>query len=112
MVEMNRRTGLSYVVAACAALLGVSAARADEPTLEDTLKFGLRARRPVEFQFVAAVAKLTEEGTLPRDYVLAAFDYARKRRPHIPMPYFEIIVRKKANELGVDIGVPSTLESL
>jgi hypothetical protein len=109
---MNRRNYLAWMGVFGGALLAHTAWAVDEPSLEDTLKFGLRARRPIEFQFVAAVAKLTDEGKLPRAYVLAAFDYARKRRPHIPIPYFEFVVRKKAEELGVDIGVPNTLESL
>lgn len=92
-----------------AACLGVSEAFGQEPSLKDTLKNGLRARRPVEFQFVAKVATLTESGDLPKEYVLAAFDYARNRRPKFPMPYFEFIVRRKAEELGVSIDVPNTL---
>jgi hypothetical protein len=114
MMAINRRNWLKAGVAPAAALLLAVAGmwglppRADaaDPSLEDTLRFGLRARRPIEVQYVQAVAQLTEKGDLPRSYVLASFDYARKRRPHIPMPYFALAIDRKAQELGVDIGVP------
>jgi len=105
----SRRTHLNCLIVLVIALFGLSSAGAQDPSLEDTLKNGLKARRPVEFQFVAKVAELTNDGKLPRDYVLAAFDYARNRRPKLPLPYFEFIVRKKAEEMGVAIDVPSTL---
>jgi hypothetical protein len=109
MPTLSRRTALvGLLVGGC---LTVTRLPAQEPSLHDTLKNGLKARRPIEFQFVGRVADLTEQGALPRAYVLATFDYARKRRPKFPMPYFEFIIRKKADELGVDIGVPSTLEN-
>jgi hypothetical protein len=110
MRQINRRNCLVGMTALCGALFTRAAWADGEPALEDTLKFGLRARRPIEFQFIAAVTKLTNEGSLPLAYVLAAFDYARRRRPHIPFPYFEVVVRRKAEELGVEIGVPFTLD--
>src|SRR3954465_11055553 len=84
-----------------ASVLGMSTSLAQEPSLDDTLKFGLKARRPIEFQFVAEIATLTNNGQLPKDFVLAAFDYSRKRRPHLPLPYFDFVVRRKAEELGI-----------
>lgn len=91
------------------ALLGSSMGVAQEPALADTLKFGLKARRPIEMQFTAEIAQLTDAGTLPKDYVLAIFDYSRKRRPKFPLPYFEFMIRRKAAELGVSIVTPPLL---
>jgi hypothetical protein len=90
-------------------LLSCTIGRADEPALADTLKFGLKARRPIEIQFTAEIAQLTEDGKLPKAYVLAVFDYSRKRRPKFPLPYFEFAIRRKAEELGVPIVTPPLL---
>jgi hypothetical protein len=91
------------------ALTGFLPVVAQEPALADTLKFGLRARRPIEMQFTAEIAQLVEDGKLPKDFVLAIFDYSRKRRPKFPLPYFEFVVRKKAEELSVPIVTPPLL---
>lgn len=92
-----------------AALTGFLPAFAQDPALADTLKFGLKARRPIEMQFTAEIAQLVDDGNLPKDYVLAVFDYSRKRRPKFPLPYFEFAIRKKAEELGVPIVTPPLL---
>jgi hypothetical protein len=91
------------------ALTGFVPTFAQEPVLADTLRFGLKARRPIEMQFTAEIAQLVDTGKLPKDYVLAIFDYARKRRPKFPLPYFEFADRKKADELGVPIVTPPLL---
>lgn len=103
---MNRRC---WLTAACITLAATGATFAQEPSLQDTLKNGLRARRPIEFQFVNEITQLTNEGKLPKDFVLAAFDYSRTRRPKFPLPYFEFVVRDKARQLGVTITTPSLL---
>lgn len=101
----HRRIFLAFIMAmGC-----VCTAQAQEPSLADTLKFGLKARRPIEMQFTAEIATLTDSGQLPKDYVLAVFDYSRKRRPKFPLPYFEFAIRKKAEELGVAITTPPLL---
>ena len=92
-----------------AVLTGFVPALAQEPSLADTLRFGLKARRPIETQFTAEIAQLVDNGKLPKDYVLAIFDYSRKRRPKFPLPYFEFAIRKKAEELGVPIVTPPLL---
>ena len=105
MNRWHRRAFLASIIVLCS----VSAAIAQEPSLADTLKFGLKARRPIEIQFTAEIAALTDSGQLPKDYVLAVFDYSRKRRPNFPLPYFEFALRKKAEELGVTILTPPLL---
>jgi hypothetical protein len=105
MNRWRRRTLLGAVIVLCS----VSSTLAQEPSLADTLKFGLKARRPIEIQFTAEIAALTDSGQLPKDYVLAVFDYSRTRRPKFPLPYFEFVIRKKAEELGVTITTPPLL---
>jgi hypothetical protein len=106
MDRCTRRVVLATMIGTLVGLAGVSA---QEPALADTLKFGLRTRRPIEMQFTAEIAQLTDDGKLPKDYVLAVFDYSRKRRPKFPLPYFEFAIRKKAEELGVTILTPPLL---
>src|SRR5688500_10396290 len=103
MERCNRRVLLS---ALGLALLSCAIGTAQEPSLADTLKFGLKARRPIELQFTAEIAALTDNGTLPKDYVLAVFNYSRQRRPKFPLPYFEFAIRRKAEDLGVTITTP------
>lgn len=98
-----------FLAALGVALLGVAVSHGDEPLLSDTLKFGLKARRPIEMQFTAEIAQLTDNGQLAKDYVLAVFNYSRQRRPKFPLPYFEFAIRKKAEELGVPITTPPLL---
>jgi hypothetical protein len=90
-------------------IIGASSLLAQEPSMQDTLRFGLKARRPIELQFVAEIADLTDQGLLPKDFILAIFDYSRRRRPKFPLPYFEFVVRQKANDLGVTIVTPPLL---
>ncbi len=59
------------------------------PTLKDALEKGLRARRPVEFAFVAQVVAAVEMGVLPLDVVNSAFLWARQTHPRLPFPYFQ-----------------------
>ena len=106
MDHCNRRNCLGSLALG---LIGLTATLAQEPSLEETLKFGLKARRPIEFQFIAEITQLTSAGNLPKDYVLAVFDYARQRRPKFPLPYFEFVIRRKAEELGVPIITPPLL---
>ena len=106
MEHCNRRVILGTLGLS---LLGCSISLAQEPALADTLKFGLKARRPIEIQFTGEIAKLAEDGNLPKDYVLAVFNYSRERRPKFPLPYFEFAIRRKAEELGVPIVTPPLL---
>ena len=77
---------------------------AEEPSLKDTLEKGLRARRPVEFQFIAQVVTLVDQGQLPRKLVLGTFHYARKKgNPKYPFPYFQQALILRAAKIGVQI---------
>ncbi|HEY5311237.1 MAG TPA: hypothetical protein VIK18_01915, partial [Pirellulales bacterium] len=48
--------------------------------LQGQLEKGLKARRPVEFAYIAQIVELVEDGDLPRDLVDSTFGWARKKR--------------------------------
>lgn len=72
------------------------------PDLKDTLEKGLKARRPVEFNFIALVVNKVNDGTLPVSLVNSTFLWARKHRPY-PFPYFERGLRERAKKAGISI---------
>jgi hypothetical protein len=72
------------------------------PDLKTTLEKGLRARRPVEFAFIASVVQMVDDGTLPQSIVQTSFLWARKKRPY-PFPYFRQSLRVQAQAMGVDL---------
>jgi hypothetical protein len=69
--------------------------------LKAQLEKGLRARRPVEFQYIAEIVKLVEQGKLPRDLVDSTFVYARHRRSR-QIQIFQFVLRSRAKERGFD----------
>lgn len=77
-----------------------------QATLAERLKAGLRCRRPEEFIFVSRVADKVEAGELPQDMVLNSMRYAIKKRPKFPFFYFQTVIFKQAEALGVDLGDP------
>ena len=98
-----------FLAVALSALPG-SHARADEPvggaqviSLEDQLNTGLKTRRPEETAFVEGVARLVNEGKLPRKLVDSTFTWAVRRRQTYPFPAFERALRLQADRLGVDL---------
>ena len=109
---MNRRNWFARVFATLVLPLAWPAARLfaqDAPqqaTLGERLKSGLRCRRQEEFVFVALVADKVEAGELPQDMVLNAMRYAIKKRPKFPFFYFQAVIFKQAEALGVDLGDP------
>ena len=74
--------------------------KAASTTLKKTLEAGLRARRPQEFAFLARVAALVEDGTLPRSLVESTFFWAR-RKGRYPLVYFEAGLRLRAKRIGI-----------
>lgn len=103
--------GLSSILG----LFGVRRAIADEPSgsvnpqpggriadLEQTLKSGLRARRPVEFAFIDQVVELVKAKQIPIALVQTTFSWARRHQPY-PYPYFERGMRERAQKMGVTI---------
>ncbi|MCE9525513.1 MAG: hypothetical protein K8R36_05615 [Planctomycetales bacterium] len=77
-----------------------------QATLEERLKSGLLCRRPEEFVFVARVADKVEAVELPQDMVLNAMKYALRKRPKFPFFYFQAVIFRQADALGVNLGDP------
>ena len=71
--------------------------------LQTQLESGLRARRSVEFAFIQNVVRLVHNGRLPISVVKGSFHWARRRHLVIPYPYFERVMRLRAQKLGVVI---------
>ena len=72
-------------------------------SLEDQLNTGLKTRRPEETDFVEEVARLVNEGKLPRKLVDSTFSWAVRRRQTYPFPAFERALRLQADRLGVGL---------
>lgn len=105
---MHRRSWIGLLAATlCSLLVAVVACSQEEPrgvaTLKDTLRFGLKARRPVEFEFIDLVVSKVEQKLLPRDMVLSAMTYAQSKNKDRPYPYFEFSLKKRAAAIGVEL---------
>ena len=70
--------------------------------LQELLEIGLKARRPVEFQFIARVVQLVEISALPRKMVEGTYLWSRRQSSR-PFPYFERGLRTRARRIGVEI---------
>jgi hypothetical protein len=79
---------------------GVTSGPAVQVTLKEQLEKGLRARRPVEFAFVAEVVQAVEDDRLPIRLVNVSYDWALKQPRH-RFQYFEFAITKLAKKQGV-----------
>jgi len=68
-------------------------------TLKEQLEVGLKARRPGEFEYIAIIDQMVEEGKLPVKLVKSTFQWARRKRPY-QFPYFERALRVRGKRLG------------
>lgn len=68
--------------------------------LKDQLEKALKARRPVEFEFIGLVVERVDSGELPRDLVQSSFLWAR-RKPYNKIQYFEQSLRLRAKRKGI-----------
>jgi hypothetical protein len=106
---MNRRHWIRTFVSALAALGCGPVARSafaqsgQAADLNETLRFGLKCRRPLEFEFVALVVQKVDQKLLPRELVLSAMTYAQLRNKERPYPYFEFSMKKRAAAIGVEL---------
>ncbi len=72
--------------------------------LETQLQKGLKARRPVEFQYISEIVELVEKGELPRKLVVTTFLAAQQRRRH-PLQWFQLALESRAR--GLDVKLPN-----
>jgi hypothetical protein len=71
-------------------------------SLRDQLARGLRARRPVEFQFVDQVVALVEQGVLPLTMVQTTYLWARRKSTY-PFAYFMVALTRRARAIGIQL---------
>lgn len=69
--------------------------------LRDQLNFGLRTFQPQQQAFINDIVARVDNGQLPRSMVNVVFVWARKRKPTIPYPYFEIAMRLLSERRGI-----------
>lgn len=70
--------------------------------LKDRLEKDLKARRPVEFAFIARVIELVEADLLPLSLVDRCYLWAR-RQSTFPFQHFQRAVEIQAKQIGVSI---------
>jgi hypothetical protein len=63
------------------------------------LNMGLKARRPVEFDYIKQVVCLVDQGLLPKTLVDTTFVWAYKK-PTRRLQYFQFALQARANQLG------------
>lgn len=78
-------------------------------SLKQQLEFGLKARRPTEFRFIANVVQMVDQGKLSMKLVKSTFQWARHRRPY-QFPYFERGLRLRAARLGIVVPKSDSLK--
>jgi hypothetical protein len=64
------------------------------------LNMGLKARRPVEFDYLQQVVALVDQGELPKTLVDTTFVWAYKKPTRRRLQYFQFALRARANQLG------------
>lgn len=101
---------LAFVIVASGAVpLTTSTASAQDvhlkATLRDRLVYGLKARRPSEFQFIDAVVAQVDSGVIPERLVDETFFWVRKNKPNYSYPfiYFERILRLRGKAANIPI---------
>jgi hypothetical protein len=105
---MGRRgLGLLLALVFCGALAG--SATADDPIgagglssdldYLSQLNMGLKARRPVEFDYIKQVVAMVDQGLLPKTLVDTTFVWAYKK-PTRRLQYFQFALRSRATQLG------------
>ncbi len=70
--------------------------------LKGQLEKGLKARRPIEFAYIAQIVALVESGELPRSLVTSTYGWARQR-PDRRLQYFQFALQARAKNLNVQL---------
>ena len=71
-------------------------------TLKTQLQKGLKARRPVEFEYIDQIIELVDKGKLPRKLVVTTYLAAQMRTRH-PLQYFQLALQARARGLNVQL---------
>ncbi len=112
MIRTGYRFAMLFILSAATWLLSSNTALAASPPkpiddggvskldLKTQLEKGLKARRPVEFAYIAQIVKLVEDGDLPRSLVTSTFGWARKKQNR-QLQYFQFALQARAKHLDV-----------
>ena len=108
---MDRRSWIARLAAGLAGLMLwprrlVAAEPKEQASLEERLKSGLKCRRSEEFDFVATVADRVNTGQIPEALVLQTMKWSVKKNSKFPFFYFQTVIFRQAEALGVDLGDP------
>lgn len=93
----SRRRWLAAFVAGCLGLPTFRVSAQTRASLQEQLEKGLRARRPVEFAFLAKVVEAVEAGRIRHALVMGIFGFVLKKysnRKYL-VPIFEAALRKR-----------------
>ena len=73
--------------------------------LHQQLKSGLKARRPLEFAYIAKVVTMVENNELPFDLVMSTFIWTRHNplAKDYPFVYFRQALHERAMKLGISV---------
>jgi hypothetical protein len=72
--------------------------------LRTQLQKGLKARRPVEFEYIDQIIELVEEGKLPRKLVVTTY-LAAQQQSRRQLQYFQLALAARAR--GLDVKLPN-----
>ncbi len=75
--------------------------------LQTQLEKGLKARRPVEFQYIDQIMKLVEAGTLPVPLVETTYGWARKQPGNRQLQYFQFALQARVKAAGLNVKLPN-----
>ncbi len=98
-------SGFVFTTGRCQANDDQGSSGVETATLEQRLKFGLKARRPEEFEYLGKVVDFVEAGVLPQELVDQSFFWVRKNKPNTNFPfiYFEQVLRLQGKRAGVPV---------
>ena len=101
---MNRCLRCTLLVA-CLTMGAITSSLAGPPdpvtglTLRETLEKGLKARRPVEFRYIANISRMVDRGQIPESMVRSTFGWARKRSDR-SLQQFQFALYERARKQG------------
>jgi hypothetical protein len=75
--------------------------------LKTQLEKGLKARRPVEFQYIDQIIQLVEDGSLPVSLVQTTYGWARKQTSARQLQYFQFALQARVRSQGLNVKLPN-----
>lgn len=96
---------IGWLIAAGPMELGQAAAPvtpgSPELSLRQLLVKGLKARRPIEFEYIDAIVLMVDRGYLPEPLVRTTFYWAWQNYSYRPIQYFQMALSDRAAKMGL-----------